>query len=149
MKNSLKFNSTLKEILDHCAVPNAIVERKELLLDASHQFPGFIKFIEYAFGTPTEDFLKVLEDFPPQQPMSKVPNRQETIFDDFFLTHLPKHKGLKRLDIMRSKLVQEMDFLEPRDFELILPALRGEFAYDNPKINEVVLAMAFPQVFPN
>ena len=150
MKQS-KFNSTIEEVLSFCAVPNDITDRKELLLDASEQFPGLDKFIEYSFGTPTEEVIEALKDFPAQRPVSKLPNKQMALFSDFMLKTLPKLKEVmkKSPSAFRAQLIQEMDFLEPRDFTLIRDCLQGIYSFPNKKINEVVLEMAFPHAFPN
>lgn len=145
---SPRFNSTIKEILDFCAIPNDITDRKELLLDAADQFPGFEKFISFAFTAPS-DALVVMENFPKQKPISKIAGKHELLFSDFLMKELPKHRELKNVSIMRSKLIQEMDFLDPTDFEYIVSALRGQFIYPNKKISEVALSMAFPHIFPN
>lgn len=144
-----RFNSTIKEILDFCAIPNDITDRKELLLDAAEQFPGFEKFIYYAFTEPSESLGTAMADFPEQRPISKIAGKHDLLFSDFLMKEVTKHRELKNLAVMRSKLIQEMDFLDPTDFEYLVAALQGRFVYPNKKINEVVLSMAFPHIFPN
>lgn len=146
---SPRFNSTIKEILDFCAVPNDITDRKELLLDAADQFPGFEKFVYYAFTEPNDSLGSVMQDFPDQRPISKIAGKHDLLFSDFLMKELPKHRELKTPSVMRSKLVQEMDFLDPTDFAYLVAALQGQFIHENKKMNEVVLAMAFPHIFPN
>jgi len=146
-----KFNrlTTLVELLDYAAVPDLIEERVVRLKEIAEVFPTFKTFLKMAHSQ--LNGLEYLTPYYQNKPVTKTANRQEIGFEEFFKRHLshllPSAGGTP--DIRRSKFARIADFLEPRDFELIAPALQGQFAYNNPKINALALKLAFPNLFPN
>lgn len=141
--------STLQEVFDYCAEPELIEERVARLKRCSDVYPSLKQFIKVSHSLlgGFEHLLPYME----YKPVAKHPNSQEVTFEEFFRKHLPiltatAGGGSAR---KRSKFAVITDYLEARDYKLITAALQGEFAYENPRVNELVLKLAFPELFPN
>lgn len=141
--------TTLEEVLDYVSHPDLLEQRVGRLKECAAIFPALKTFLALSFSTLGE--YEYLCPIAAQKPVSKTPNRQEIGFQEFFVRYLPA-VGMSKpgsLANKRAKLMGILDFLEPRDFALIVPALEGKFAYKNEKVNSLVLSLAFPETFPN
>lgn len=150
-KTVLPFNrlTTIEEVLNYCAEPHRIEDRVKRLQAEAEAFSHLKTFIGFAYSS--ENAFVHLLPYYEQKPVGKIPNRQEVGFQEFFAKHLvlASLSSGGSLGIKRSRFAQMADFLDPRDFRLITAALQGEFAYTDPRINEMVLKIAFPDLFPN
>lgn len=141
--------TTIREVLDHCATPELMEDRVRRLKASTEVFPALKIYVRLAFSILGEfDHLLPVQK---QKPVGKIPNRQEVSFQEFLTKHLPLLATTSpgSINNKKSKLAMMGDFLDPRDWELISLALAGQFGYANPRINEMVLKLAFPEQFPN
>lgn len=141
--------TTLEEVLDYVAHPDLLEQRVSRMKECAAIFPALKTFLALAHSTLGE--YEYLCPISPQKPVSKTPNRQEIGFQEFFTRYIGPFGQSKpgSLANKRAKLMGILDFMEPRDFALIVPALEGKFAYKNEKVNSLVLSLAFPETFPN
>lgn len=141
--------TTVEEVLDWCAVPDLLEERVARIQASTKVFPTLKAYIKMAFSQ-MNDFGHLLP-YAPQKPVSKTPNRQELSFEEFYIRYLGNVSGtaLGSVQNKRGRWAQMSDYLEPRDFIFICAAIQGEFVYSNPRINELTLRLAYPDVFPN
>lgn len=147
---SKKFNrlTTIKELLDWVAEPDLIKDRTERMVQVAEAFPVIKDFFTLVYQGPV---FKDIVPYSPQQPVSKIPNRQELSFSEFISRYLKvvHPDALGTYQNKRSKFARMADYLDPRDFVMLTAGLQGSLAYEGDRINELVLKQAFPDLFPN
>lgn len=148
MKNQKMLRWSAKEIIDWVGKPIGMVERVARFAKIQESFPGLAAGILMSYLPKPEvvELMLRFGDLPEHNPTTKV-WPPVVLTTDFFAQGI--QRVLKRHpDRQRVALIQELDYVDHRDYAFVLACLRGtpiEAAGFNKAVVEHIVGEALPK----